>query len=612
MSDTGTRWAIRSRNVVTPAQSRPATVVVEGEQIAAVMPYEFELPGVSVTDVGDHWIIPGLVDSHVHINEPGRTDWEGFETATRAAAAGGITTLIDMPLNSSPVTTTVEALRLKQAAAEGKISVDCGFHGGVIPHHVKHIRPLIDAGVCAFKAFLCPSGIDEFPHVTEADLRQVMPILAEARIPLFVHAELMSPLPSEVEANFAANPKSYQAWLAMRPVEWEVAAVRLMLKLCREFGGPVHIVHLSSGAAFPDIRWARDKGLPFTIETCPHYLNFAAEEIPDGDPRFKCAPPIRGRVERQHLRSAILLGDIWTIGSDHSPAPPELKHLDDGDLRLAWGGIASLPLLLPACNSVMSSGKPLTLRPARLVGLDHRKGSIVAGRDADLAIVDPEAKWTVTRDELHYRHRISPYVGRKMIGKVLTTFLRGRKIVDHGEFTGEPSGRLLERPQPEQLTINAMDADSAREALLKCCGCRCWTDTMVKRRPFFNRSALAAAGEETWFSLTKNDWHEAFAAHPRIGDLKSLRVKFAATADLCQGEQAGAANADESTLRELAAGNAAYEAKFGHIFIVCATGKSAAEMLAILRSRLPNDPDIELHIAAAEQAKITRLRLEKL
>lgn len=608
------RWALRSRSVVLPDGIAPATVIIDGEQIAAVMPHGFTSPGLAVTDVGDLWILPGLVDTHVHINEPGRTDWEGFATASRAAAAGGITTLIDMPLNSSPVTTSVAALREKQAAATGQLWVDCGFHGGVIPHHVQHIRPLIDAGVCAFKAFLCPSGIDEFPPDTESDLRQVMPILAEARIPLFVHAELMSPLPPQVEANLAANPKSYQAWLAMRPVEWEVAAVRLMIRLCREFGGPVHIVHLSSSEAFENIRWARKKGLPFTVETCPHYLNFCAEEIPDASPLFKCAPPIRGRGEREQLRSAVISGDIYTIGSDHSPAPPKLKHLDDGDLRQAWGGIASLPLLLPTTLPAILRAGPLTLKPARLVGLNHRKGAIIAGRDADLVVFDPHTEWTVTPDDLYYRHRISPYVGCKMSGKVEITFLHGRKIFDRGEVIGQPSGQILERPLPERLAVNGMDRHAAKTAFMNCCGSDEWAETLVSRRPFANRPSLLAAADEIWWgpNIAKRDRLEAFAAHPRIGDIESLRSKFAGTANYCAAEQADVAMANEDTLRRLAEGNRRYEERFGYIFIVCATGKSAAEMLAILESRLNNDADTELQIAAAEQAKITRLRLEKL
>ncbi|HTK75166.1 MAG TPA: amidohydrolase family protein, partial [Gemmataceae bacterium] len=268
-------WALRGRAVVTPAGIRPAAVLVRGERIAAVVDYDDVPAGLRVEEAGDKLVLPGLVDTHVHINEPGRTDWEGFETATRAAAAGGITTLIDMPLNSSPVTTTVDALRQKQEAAAGKLWVDVGFHGGVIPGNAKHIEPLIAAGVCAFKAFLCPSGLDEFPASSEADLRAVMPILAKAGIPLFVHAELVSPLPPGVEEHFAANPRSYAAYLATRPPEWEVAAIRLMIELCREYRCPVHIVHLSAAEqALPPIRVAKREALPLTVETCPHYLSF--------------------------------------------------------------------------------------------------------------------------------------------------------------------------------------------------------------------------------------------------------------------------------------------------------------------------------------------------
>jgi allantoinase len=448
MGKAATKWAIRSRYIVTPAQPGPATVVVDGEQIAAVLPHNYSPTGVSVTDVGDHWIIPGLVDSHVHINEPGRTDWEGFATATRAAAAGGITTLIDMPLNSIPVTTTVEALRAKQAAARGQIWVDCGFHGGVIPSNAEHIRPLIDAGVCAFKAFLCPSGIDEFPPMTETDLRIAMPILAEAKIPLFVHAELMSPLPSGVDEYFAAHPNDYGAWLATRPPEWEFEAFSLIVRLSHEFQCPMHLVHLSAGKQILRyISQCKKRGTPITVETCPHYLNFAAEDIPDGDPRFKCAPPIRGARQREALRSAVADGLIDTIGSDHSPAPPELKHLDDGDLQKAWGGIASLQLLLSAAWPYDSSLRRLTSSPASLVGLGSRKGTIAQGHDADLVVVDPDAEYTLTADMLHFRHRISPYVGRTMKAKVERTYLRGRKVYDHGEFLGKPCGQLLERPR---------------------------------------------------------------------------------------------------------------------------------------------------------------------
>src|SRR4051794_19515304 len=342
-------WALRGRAVVTPEGVRPAAVVVRGERIAAVLGPDDVGAGVPVTDVGDKLILPGLVDTHVHINEPGRTDWEGFETATKAAAAGGITTLIDMPLNSSPVTTTVAALEAKRQAAQGKLWVDVGFHGGVVPGNAEHIRPLIREGVCAFKAFLCPSGIDEFPNVTEADLRKVMPILAEAGLPLFVHAELVGPLPPGVEEHFAVNPRSYAAYLATRPPEWEVNAIRLMIDLCREYRCPVHIVHLSAAEeARPLIKRAKAEGLPLTVETCAHYLFFAAKWIKDGYTSYKCAPPIRDIEQQSQLKTMVIDQVIDTIGSDHSPSPPGMKHLDSGDFSRAWGGVASLQLLLPA------------------------------------------------------------------------------------------------------------------------------------------------------------------------------------------------------------------------------------------------------------------------
>ncbi len=452
-----TEWALRGQAVVTPEGIRPAAVIVRGEKIAAVVGPDNVGAGVPITDVGDKLILPGLVDTHVHINEPGRTDWEGFETATKAAAAGGITTLIDMPLNSSPVTTTVAALEAKRQAATGKLWVDVGFHGGVVPGNVEHIRPLIREGVCAFKAFLCDSGIDEFPASSEADLRAVMPILAEAGIPLFVHAELVSPLPAGVEEHFAANPRSYQAYLATRPPEWEVVAIRLMIDLCREYRCPVHIVHLSAAdAALPLIENAKADGLPLTVETCPHYLFFADHDVPDGDPRFKCAPPIRDSQNTGALLMAIGEGKLDTVGSDHSPAPPGIKHLEDGSLQLAWGGIASIQLLLPVVVAAPTHQwfkglrlghfvRLLTERPADIVGLGASKGTINAGRDADLIIFDPHAEFIVTEQLLFQRHKATPYLGQRLRGVVDTTYLRGRKVFDRGQIVGGPDGQMLRR-----------------------------------------------------------------------------------------------------------------------------------------------------------------------
>jgi allantoinase len=448
-------WALRGRAVCTPEGIGPAAILIRGEKIAAVVEPDAVRPSMSVIDVGDHLILPGLVETHAHINEPGRTEWEGFATATRAAAAGGITTLIDMPLNSHPVTTTVSALRLKQQAAAGKIWIDCGFHAGIVPGNAAEVRPLLAAGVCAAKAFLCHSGIDEFPNAAESDLRAVMPMLATAGVPLFAHAELVAPLPEGVQEAFAANPRSYPAYLATRPCAWEVAAIRLLLNLCREYHCPVHIVHLAAAEAIrPLLRDAKIAGLPITVETCPHYLYFASESIPDDDTRFKCAPPIRELRQRECLREMLAAGEIDTIGSDHSPAPPELKRLTSGDLSQAWGGIASLQLLLPIVWTILEGdiasragrvASVLAESPARLAGLADRKGAIAPGLDADFVIFDPVAEWIVDAEGLHHHHKATPYEGRKLSGRVQSTILRGRRIYDEGRFHGQPGGCLLER-----------------------------------------------------------------------------------------------------------------------------------------------------------------------
>jgi allantoinase len=443
-------WVLRGRAICTPGGVRPAAVLIRDEKIAAVAGADEPFGGAPTLDAGARLVLPGLVETHAHVNEPGRTDWEGFASATRAAAAGGVTTLIDMPLNSSPVTTTVAALQQKQSAAAGKIMVDCGFHAGVVPGSAAEIEPLIAAGVCAFKAFLCHSGIDEFPNAVEADLRSAMPRLAAAGLPLFVHAELVSALAAGVDARFAAQPRSYAAYLATRPVEWEIAAIRLMIDLCREYHCPVHIVHLAAAeAARPLLAAAGREGLPLTVETCPHYLYFAAEEVPDGDTRFKCAPPIRDSRQRAILREMFLNAEIDTLGSDHSPAPPDLKHLDDGDVRQAWGGIASLQLLLPivwtSVGAIERLVDALAARPAKLAGLEGRKGAIAPGCDADFVLFDADAEFVVGAEMLQHRHKATPYLGRKLRGVVESTWLRGRKIFDRGDFPAEPAGRLVTR-----------------------------------------------------------------------------------------------------------------------------------------------------------------------
>jgi allantoinase len=446
----GRQWAIGGRQVITPDGARDGAVVVQDEKIVAVVSRD-QLPrGCPYEDVGRRVILPGLVDTHVHVNEPGRTEWEGFASATRAAAAGGVTTLVDMPLNSSPVTTTSPALAEKLRAAEGKLYVDCGFYGGVVPGNADHITVLAGAGVLGFKAFLCHSGIDEFPNATESDLRAAMPAIAAAGLPLLVHGELLTP---QVEGN-NSDPRSYAAYLASRPRQWEHDAIKLLVGLAREYGCRVHIVHLSSADALPLIAEARSSGVPLTVETCPHYLYFAAEEIPDGDPRFKCAPPIRERDNRRTLQEALRAGLIDTIGSDHSPAPPALKHLESGDLQKAWGGIAALQLTLPIVwtlarlwpqTSLTDVARWMCTRPAELVGLIGRKGALAPGCDADLVVFDPEAASTVIGAELHHRHKLTPYEGHKLHGRVERTYLRGNMVYGGGRVEGTPRGLAILR-----------------------------------------------------------------------------------------------------------------------------------------------------------------------
>jgi allantoinase len=383
-------------------------------------------------------LLPGLVDTHVHINEPGRTDWEGFTTATRAAAAGGVTTLVDMPLNSIPATTTVAGVETKRAAARGKCRVDVRFWGGVVPGNRDELAPLARAGVLGFKCFLCPSGVDEFPHVTERDLREALPIIAELGLPLLVHAELPEFLPTPRDSDNHEKWRQYSTWLESRPVESEAAAVNLVAQLSAETGARIHIVHVSSIDALDGLSKARAAGASVTTETCPHYLTFAAEDVPDGATAFKCAPPIRQRVERERLWDGLIRGDINLIATDHSPAPPGLKLLDEGDFLHAWGGIASLQLGLAAvwtgaCQrgiALERLGQWLCSGPAELAGLSGTKGTIAVGHRADLVVFDPEATFTVRATELEHRHAVTPYDGMRLRGRVMRTILAGETIFE--------------------------------------------------------------------------------------------------------------------------------------------------------------------------------------
>jgi allantoinase len=449
---------IRSRRTVLPGGEREAAVVVRSGRIAAVVAPADAPAAAEVVDAGDLCLMPGLIDTHVHVNEPGRTEWEGFASATRAAAAGGITTLVDMPLNSTPATTTVEALEAKRAAVVAGTRVDVGLWGGVVPGNAGELDMLAAVGVLGFKCFMVESGVEDFPAVDEADLRRAMPVLARLGRPLLVHAELPEPIAAATAAVAERETRHHSTWLASRPPAAEVEAIRLVLELCAETGCAVHIVHLSAAEALPDLLRARSKRLPVTVETCPHYLTFDAEEIGDGATVFKCAPPIRPRANRMVLWQALQEGVIDLIASDHSPAPPALKKLESGDFMAAWGGIASLQLSLSAVWTEARARRftPLDLvrwmavGPARLAGLEGKKGVIAPGADADLVVWDPYAEWVAHGAALYHRHALTPYEGRTLRGVVRTTFVRGRRVFERGAvetFPGAPSGVLLSAPR---------------------------------------------------------------------------------------------------------------------------------------------------------------------
>jgi len=440
---------VRSQRVVLPDRVRPAAVYIKDGRITAIRDYTHIRDDVAIIEAGQQVVMPGLVDTHVHINEPGRTDWEGFATATRAAAAGGVTTVVDMPLNSVPATTSIEGFDAKVRAAEGMCHVDVGLWGGVVPWNTDALEPLANRGVLGFKCFLSPSGVEEFVNVAEDDLRDALPVLARLGLPLLVHAELPALLRNPDPFR---NPREYRTWLDSRPAESEHAAISLLIGLAREFRTHIHVVHLASADALQLLDEARASGVSVTSETCPHYLTFAAEEIDDGATAFKCAPPIRSGDHRERLWRALAANQIDLVATDHSPAPAALKHLEDGDFVRAWGGIASLQLGLSAVWTGAAGHGMLfdyvahwmSAAPARLAGLTN-KGAIAVGRDADLVIWDPDATFVVDPSTLFHRHPITPYAGRRLRGVVQTTILRGEVIYDGGQFVSDPSGRLLLR-----------------------------------------------------------------------------------------------------------------------------------------------------------------------
>jgi allantoinase len=443
--------AFISKRIVTPQGTQPGALVVEDGRVRAIC-RPSEIPADSIIhDCGNDALLPGLVDTHVHINQPGRTEWEGFRTATRAAAAGGYTTLVDMPLNCLPETATVAALEEKRAAAQGECFVDWAAWGGAVADNQRHILPMARAGVLGFKCFLLYPGCDGFTMINQQQLEATLPSIAESGLPLLVHAELAGPIDAAMERLRDADWRSYATYLASRPDQAELDAIRLMIRLCRQYNFRLHIVHLSTELALEELQAARFEGLPITVETCPHYLHFAAEEIADGATLLKCAPPIRNKENQQQLWHGLRDGIIDMIVTDHSPCPLAMKRLDSGHFDLAWGGIASISLALSVIHTeclrrsftLDDIARWMSSAPAALAGISHRAGALEAGREANFVVFDTNTEFTVTADRLHYRHAISPYLNKTLRGVVKATYLRGEEIYREGSFAASPSGREL-------------------------------------------------------------------------------------------------------------------------------------------------------------------------
>jgi len=424
---------------------QPATVVIDNGKISAIHLNKKD----GAEDAGDNILMPGIIDAHVHVNEPGRTEWEGFDTATQAAAAGGITTIVDMPLNASPVTTTVKAFEEKLEATKNKLHVNVGFYGGLIPGNQNDLEGLIQAGVLGIKCFLTHSGIDEFPNVGEKEIDEAMPVIAKYGLPLLAHCELTD---SKVDNQFADFPNSYRYYLASRPKAWENNAIDLMIKLCRKHNCKTHIVHVSSAEALANIEKAKAEGLALTAETCAHYIYFNAEDIPDSNCLYKCAPPIREKENNDLLKEALKTGVLDFIATDHSPAPPDIKELSTGNLMKAWGGIAGLQFLLPASWTAMKGTMSvekfiplLTEQTAKYLQVDGRKGKIAVGYDADLTVWNPDEQFEVKAKEILHRYDCSPYIGQQLSGTVKQTIVNGRTVYQNKKIENKNAGQWLLR-----------------------------------------------------------------------------------------------------------------------------------------------------------------------
>lgn len=448
----------RSTRVVLPSGTRAASVHVKNGKIAAIREYDDVPAGAPIEEIGCA-LMPALVDTHVHVNEPGRTEWEGFETATRAAAAGGIGTIVDMPLNSIPAVTTPGSVATKAELTESRVHVDIGLWGGAVPQNTsgnaRGLNELLSEGVRGFKCFLVPSGVDEFPYVSRPDVEAALSQLQGTGVALMVHAELPGPIDAVTEAMARetppSDPRKYETYLRSRPPSAEEEAAALLYELAAATRTPIHIVHLSAAGALRWLARAKEEGVPLTAETAPHYLHFKAEEIPDGATWFKCAPPIREEANRELLFQGLRDGLIDMVVSDHSPCTPNLKRTEEGDFMAAWGGIAGLQF--GAC-AVWSEARDrgftlddlarwMCQRPAAHAGLTGRKGVIAVGADADLMAFDPDATTLVETANILHKNKLTPYAGRTLRGAVRSTWLRGERVYDSGNVIGKPRGSWL-------------------------------------------------------------------------------------------------------------------------------------------------------------------------
>jgi allantoinase len=444
---------VRGARVLVDGALRPAAVHLRAGRISAVTAPDETAGAADVVEAGDLVVFPGLVDAHVHVNEPGRTEWEGYASATAAALAGGVTTLVDMPLNGLPPLLDAAALRARLAAIAATARADVALWAGLVSADTSQLAGLAALGVAGVKCFMSPSGVDEFPNVGEAELDAALPVLRDLGLPLLVHAESPAALAGAAAMlPPGADPRAHATWLATRPAAAEAEAIDLLVRLCRRHRAAVHVVHVSSSDGCERIAAARAEGLPMTAESCPHYLTFAAADVPDGATAFKCAPPLREGAHREALWSALAAGTLDLVASDHSPSPAVLKSTDSGDFMRAWGGIAGLQLLLPATWTGAAArghgpdrlGAWLAEAPARLAGLSSRKGRLAPGCDADVVLWDPEGSFEVRPEALQHRHRLTPWAGRTLRGTVVQVFLRGRLVYhrDRG-FTDPPGGVFL-------------------------------------------------------------------------------------------------------------------------------------------------------------------------